>query len=563
MRNMVMWTALALIWVAGAYARPVWLPAHYSIPSDTLSPNGRYGVMVPDFSEGGPSKLVDIKTGRIVAELIGAYGWQGTNPSMEWGNMAAAWSADGTLLSWIYPDKWFTRTDVLVKLHNGAVVWQVELMKPAQRAILARTEAAAPLNFAAAKLQNSGGGSAYPEGFSIDISGTGPMRFPIAYDVSLTSNPKSMDDDDPDSPVIRASMTMTVAADGSFSFSNFSVKPGNFSPVAIDEVKSDKATFPLIDTALGKALLIPGATTKDARYAMAWTVLPASQGIKPVDWSHWDPTNPDKLLRQYDWQSYGGEAPGQYKPVDFILDLHSRAVAELPTDAPYWPGKRDGWIMSATWCSGPDGSRYCLVENDQEEYTQNFWLVTLGATMKVKELTAAMRNPINAILHERRPEIANLNDFLVLYPLNGGGEIDKPETVANVPFSAQASVSDQTEFGISGTVSIQLSTGAVLGAASDAKRLNPFVDNSALRAADAKLNLLYHALLKSMSGQNAASFKQSERDWVRQRDADADQAVNIMQYGSAPEACEQAREQSLLQSTEKRIEDLDLGTTKH
>jgi len=96
--------------------------------------------------------------------------------------------------------------------------------------------------------------------------------------------------------------------------------------------------------------------------------------------------------------------------------------------------------------------------------------------MQVKNLTTAMRNAVNGILRERRPEIA-AGDFAVSYPIKPGEGEEKEGGLAEVPFVANAPVSDQKEFQLSGTLGIRLSDGAVLGAVSDGKRLDPFLNN--------------------------------------------------------------------------------------
>lgn len=82
----------------------------------------------------------------------------------------------------------------LLRLENGKEKWQVDLMKTAQREILARTRKAAPKRYAAAKDANSGNGSAYPEGFTVDvISDEDKITFPYHVLVDLTANPKDID----------------------------------------------------------------------------------------------------------------------------------------------------------------------------------------------------------------------------------------------------------------------------------------------------------------------------------------------------------------------------------
>jgi uncharacterized protein YecT (DUF1311 family) len=550
---------LAIVCPLEANAAPSWLPAHSSVPSDSISPDGRYGVMLPDAEGDAPNKLVDMKTGAAVANLAGIPGWDG-NPSMRFGDMTAKWSADGSTLCWICPGKWFPASYVMLKLRDGHVDWQVELMKPADREILSRTQAAAPLNFAIAKLNNADDGSVYPEGFTIDVSEP-PDNFslPLVCPVSLTSNPKN-DADEPGENEVRASLTMTVATDGSLTFSAFKVKGGHLSPDAADKVKAHTVGMPLVDTDLGKTLLFPGLSSKDGRYAVGWTIRAAKKGEPSVDWSHWDPTDPDKVLRLYDWQRYGymDGVTLPYRALDFVLDNRTGKTANLPTELPNWPGKRDDWEMIARWYSGEQGQQYTLIESDQKNlWIGNFWLVTLSETqMGVKELTAPMRTAVNNLLRDRRPEVA-ASDYLVTYPLKAGEEAVDKSGLALVPFVANAPSSDQKEFQLSGTVSIRLSDGTVTGVSSDQKRLQPFATNEALKNADETLNTMFQAELKSKSPKDAQMFKKEERDWITQRDQDASQAVNIMLDGLPQEAYEKARENSLLESTKKRIEELE------
>jgi uncharacterized protein YecT (DUF1311 family) len=515
--------------------------------------------MMPDSETDGPNRLVDMRTGRLVADIAGDPGWREANHSMRWGEMEAKWSADGSTLCWIHPGRWFSETYVVLKLKNGRLAWQMELMKAADREILARTEAAAPLNFAITKLNNALDGSAYPEGFSIDVSEPGEkLSLPLVCKVMLTSNPKESADE-PEENGVRSWLTMTVGVNGGLTYSHFKVKRGPLSKDAAERVKAQAVTVPLVDTDLGKALLFPGLITKDGRYAVGWTIRAARKGETPVDWSHWDPTDPDKLLRLYNWQRYDYQLDMElpYEAVDFILDTHTGKAATLPTELPNWPGKRDDWEMIARWCSGTDGRRYGLVESSLEnDEVENFWLVTLGETqMEVKDLATPMRKAVNVLLGERRPEVA-VTDFLVSYRLKAGEEAVNDAGLVEIPFAAHVPDSSQGEFQLSGTVTLRLPDGAVAGASSDQKRLEPFVTNEALRKADETLNTIFQAALKSMPPKAAQAFKREERDWIIQRDADATQAVNIMPMDSTQQAYEEARENSLLKSTRKRIDEL-------
>jgi len=60
------------------------------------------------------------------------------------GIQPSRWSADGSLLLWEVAGKWSPRALVLLKIEDGKVKWQRNLLKTARQEILARTRKAAP-----------------------------------------------------------------------------------------------------------------------------------------------------------------------------------------------------------------------------------------------------------------------------------------------------------------------------------------------------------------------------------------------------------------------------------
>jgi hypothetical protein len=84
-----------------------WVPEHYSVPDYTLSPDGRYGVMLPDEDTewpNGANKLVEMNSGKVVAVLEGVIGWDDPlhlHRSMRYDPMKAVWSANGSALCWV------------------------------------------------------------------------------------------------------------------------------------------------------------------------------------------------------------------------------------------------------------------------------------------------------------------------------------------------------------------------------------------------------------------------------------------------------------------------------
>jgi len=537
---------------------PTWLPKDFTIPQRTISPDGRYAVMIPAWQYPDvDSKLVEWKTGRALTALRG-YAWEKEGYSMRWGDAETYWSADSLALCWIIPDKWFPESYSVLRLRDGKVVWQLELMKLAQREILMRTETAAPLNFAAAKLGNDGNGSAYPEGFTIGVSEPEQkFAFPLVCKVTLTSNPKESDKE-PEENGVRAWLTTTISEDGTVSYSDFRVKKGAMSREDVKKVKAAQKSYALIETDMGKALLFSGMTSKDRRFAVGWTVRPNVKNTPPVDWSHWDKINPDKMLRLYDWRDYGyndAEWRMPYKAVDFVVDLSNGRTTELPTNQPYWLEKTDSCGMATVWVSGPGGRRYGLIENDDGAETINFWVVDVEGLRQV-DTAEEMKKAVKPILKERRP-LKKPADYRILFRVNEANAPKVKNGLVSIPFEADTGDSGVQGLELQGMVTIRLADGTVMNAASNAKLINPFVTDAELTEADKKLNNVYQAVLKSMQAGSVEAFEQEQRTWIETRDEKMEEAVTVLPYKPTPDVCEKAREKSLLESTMKRIRELE------
>lgn len=200
------------------------------LPS-SLSPDGRLGVLAPDeqhYKEDVPqNKLVETATGRVLADIEATTGVE----HMNHGGLKANWSKDGSLLLWVVEGKWFPRAEVLIKLESGKVVWQTNVLKEAQREILARTRKAKPEAYAAAVAHNQGKmGSAYPDGFTVDVKPSGDSggspSLPFVAQVTLTSNPKAIEDF-PKEAQLDGVMTATIDASGKFNVTHFELGSGS------------------------------------------------------------------------------------------------------------------------------------------------------------------------------------------------------------------------------------------------------------------------------------------------------------------------------------------------
>jgi len=221
--------AAFLVSAAGALAQEKAIKS--SIPESTCSPDRRYGVTVPSMDDAialgddapakePPNKLVEQKTGRVVAVIKADTGWDRMNHG---GVLPARWSPDGSLLLWEVDGKWFPDALVLLKIVNGELAWQTDILKTAQQAVLERTRKAAPAKYAAAKKQNAGSGSAYPEGFSVDVEAIDPISLPLRIRVALTSNPKEI----PDLITLNSHLEAVIDPQGKFIVTGFHLGRGH------------------------------------------------------------------------------------------------------------------------------------------------------------------------------------------------------------------------------------------------------------------------------------------------------------------------------------------------
>jgi hypothetical protein len=170
------------------------LPTGHIIAEGSQSPDERYAVTVFNNSkmeeppEGGDAnRVIELKTGRVVATLTGEPGLV----RMSHGDiMPTRWSADSSVLLWEVDGKWFHDTMVLVRLDKGKLVWQRDMLKLLQQEILTRTRKLNPKKYARVKKDHEGWGSAYPDGFCVEVEALDPIAFPLRVRARLASETK-------------------------------------------------------------------------------------------------------------------------------------------------------------------------------------------------------------------------------------------------------------------------------------------------------------------------------------------------------------------------------------
>jgi len=219
--------SFALMFGALDIGHSIELPKGYVLAEDSTSPDGRYDVTVPlmDELENDPTahnSIVDLKSGDALGAIKANTGWDHMNHTSI---MPTQWSPDSSLVLWYVDGKWFPWAYVLIKIEDGRIAWQTDMLKEAQKAILARTKEAAPEAYAAAKKDNEGSGSAFPEGFSVDVEASEPVGLPLKLNVSLTANPKGIEG----KPNVESHMEAIVDKEGKFVVKTFALGPGKSS----------------------------------------------------------------------------------------------------------------------------------------------------------------------------------------------------------------------------------------------------------------------------------------------------------------------------------------------
>jgi len=189
-------------------------PNGFGVERSSLSPDKRYGVLAPDsdhYDENKhQNKLVEVNTGRSLTEINAETGRAGF---MNHGGIEPSrWSADASLLLWEVAGKWSPRALVLIKIEEGKVKWQRDLLKMAQQAILTRTRKFLPKDFVA-------------NAATIDVQVTGeedvPLSLPVAVHAEFDSNPTPALEPPPNSGYVHSTIEATIDSEGKLIVKSF------------------------------------------------------------------------------------------------------------------------------------------------------------------------------------------------------------------------------------------------------------------------------------------------------------------------------------------------------
>jgi len=152
------------------------IPVGYVVLRCTISPDGRFGVLVPKTDEleqlekinRPQNQVIVLATGNVIAVIRTQ--WFGATKHNHGGVLPARWSPDNSLLLWQVDGKWFRDAVVLLKFSNGKLDWQADITRAAEAECLVRTRRAEPKLYARAMVDRVRDGEAYPDGFSVQVS---------------------------------------------------------------------------------------------------------------------------------------------------------------------------------------------------------------------------------------------------------------------------------------------------------------------------------------------------------------------------------------------------------
>lgn len=270
-------------------------PPGFQILKSTLSPDRTMAVVAPDhdhYLEDGPpqNKLVNVKTGEDLATLNAPTYFKDAEIVQNDVEPAACWSEDGFVFAWVLTGKWMPTACLFLALEDGAVAWQTDVLTLVGNKAVAKTKAALPKNCAAVKEHNKSYGSAYRDGFTVDIeTPEAGFELPWTGTATLNSNDKDLTDDWPPAANVYATMDFTVAEDGTIEFSDFSVdKKKTGVPRGGDEPAADANPGGTGETSGGQSGFTTAEVNEDVRdWVKSFIALENKKDVEAIVNGYW------------------------------------------------------------------------------------------------------------------------------------------------------------------------------------------------------------------------------------------------------------------------------------
>jgi hypothetical protein len=220
------WSAAVIFFAwTGSAALAQKLPDGYIVADNSVSPDGRYGIIVPKSAEEDTIKnpqnaVIDLRTGHLIGAIMLDPDYVAFDHINNGEIDPTQWSADDAVLLWTVDGKWGFETEMLVKLDGKKITGEINVLNLLEKEMLKRTQAASPKDYAAVKATSADYGSWYKDGFAIDcgLANAGPdLKFPLLYHCFLTSNTKGLEG----VTNLDSRMTAEVSADGTIKVDDF------------------------------------------------------------------------------------------------------------------------------------------------------------------------------------------------------------------------------------------------------------------------------------------------------------------------------------------------------
>ena len=317
----------------------------------------------------------------------------------------------------------------------------------------------------------------------------------------------------------------------------------------------------LVDLGKFKAVIIHGTESKDGRYAVGWTIRTLKKGLKPVDWSFWDPDDSHKILDHYHMLEADGS--DNYEVDYFAIDLKGKTTLAIPID---FYGIHGG--VTAAWSGDTGGKRYGLLQFDHKWGTSVFLAGIDARGMQLDDVTEDMAGAVEAILPRGDSPNASNNIYVTYFYVTRDSD-DKQLQVfhgayADISFDSIAP-HNQDSPGADGTVRLRLADAKVMRVSGDLPAADleaqALQRNPELKKADDELNSVYRTLEKKLAPAAREALRKEQRDWIGTRNAAIDHAADFAPAGTSDFG--PIRDNEQLELTRKRTAELQSRLVAH